>query len=106
MEMKALDYPSYWLSSCNVALEAVLMRAGKPAYQSFGSLMHAMRSSEWGYSDFVVEFLLEVQGEVYIFSHSGSVAHTRPKTVMDVRRTYFMINESDDEGDLLHDCSC
>jgi hypothetical protein len=103
MEIKAQSNPSYWLSRGNVALEAVLMRTGRQAYQSFGTLIQAMRSSEWGYSDFVVEFLLEVQGEAYIFSHNGPATHSRPKEVKNVRRTYFMINESDDEGDLLHE---
>ena len=106
MEIRARNNPSYWLARGNCALEAVLMRQGRQQYQNFGTLIQAMRSNQWGYSDFIVEFLLDCQGEVYCFSHAGPVAHTLPREVKDVRQTYFIINESDDEGMCLVVCEC
>jgi hypothetical protein len=78
LERAANNPSSHWLLKGNTALEQLFAFRDPPQqpYSSFPELIQAMRKDEWGYSDFIVELLLKIQGEIFCWDSNGTVTHT------------------------------
>ena len=82
-----------WVSRANN-----LQPESRQCYADFNSWIMAMRQFEWGNSDFITEFCCELQAEVYCFLSTGDISLMRPAEVINCQRTYFIVNQVDDQG--------
>ena len=80
-------------------------RMGGRPVENFYQFIEGMRTSEWGYSDWIAEFSCIEQVQVLVVDPRGRLSMTRHRSVARVRKTFFMINQENDSGNSVYACT-
>lgn len=84
------------LDRANDQLHHLLQEDGP--YKEWKDLKKAMKGSQWGYSDFLLECSLVEQAALVSFDPRGKGHYIRHRAVAKAKGTYFLINQETEEG--------
>lgn len=81
------------------ANDALSLRKDFEEYESWADLMTAMKSNQWGYSDFNYAFCLEKKCQIFCLDTQGRWTLIKPSTVNQPTQTFFMFLDLDEDGE-------
>lgn len=65
-------------------------------YKDIQSLMAAMKADQWGYADFITEFVRYNQVAILCWDDNGRTSYWRIKDHATVKETFFVLNSADE----------